>query len=101
MRIGGKVMTWLVLTRFGGIGAIIMDGFMALDTAFWLRASPRPVGRKVELIHRNAKGLVMPLEKVLVGLDDVLAARQVIGDRLHRTPMVRSTYLGEQTGVQL
>jgi threonine ammonia-lyase medium form len=43
----------------------------------------------------------MPLEKVLIGLEDILAARQVIGDRLHRTPLARSNYLGEQAGVQL
>ena len=33
----------------------------------------------------------------LVTLDNVIAARRVIGSRLHRTPMMASTYLSERT----
>jgi threonine dehydratase len=34
----------------------------------------------------------------LIGLDDVLAAREAIGTRLHRTPMFSSRQLGERIG---
>ena len=34
----------------------------------------------------------------LVSRSDIVAARDVIGDRLHRTPVARSTYLGDQVG---
>ncbi|HZT40823.1 MAG TPA: threonine/serine dehydratase [Chthonomonadaceae bacterium] len=37
----------------------------------------------------------------LVTLDDVKAAREVIAGRLHRTPVMRSTYIGERAGVRL
>ena len=40
-------------------------------------------------------------EKHLVGKNDILDAREVIADRLHRTPVMGSSYLGEQTGVRL
>jgi len=40
-------------------------------------------------------------EKHLVGKDDILNAREVIADRLHRTPVMGSSYLGEQIGVRL
>ena len=43
----------------------------------------------------------MVSEKHLVGKDDILNAREVIADRLHRTPVMGSSYLGEQTGVRL
>lgn len=33
-----------------------------------------------------------------IGLDDVLAARETIGGRLHRTPLFSSATLGERTG---
>ncbi len=37
----------------------------------------------------------------LIGLDDVLAAREAIGDRLHRTPTFSSTQLSEQLGAKV
>jgi threonine ammonia-lyase medium form len=37
----------------------------------------------------------------LIGLDDILAARAVIAGRVHRTPVMGSTSLGEALGVQL
>lgn len=37
----------------------------------------------------------------LITLDDILAAREAIGGRIHRTPLVRSTSLGERYGVEL
>ncbi len=40
-------------------------------------------------------------ENALIELNDILAAQQVIAGRLHRTPVVRSTYLGDQARVQL
>ena len=43
----------------------------------------------------------MPLEGALISLDDVLAARQVIGGRLHRTPVAGSFSLGRRAGVRL
>ncbi len=39
--------------------------------------------------------------KKLVTQDNILAARTVISDRVHRTPMIHSTYLSEQVGGQL
>ncbi|MGH7544504.1 MAG: threonine ammonia-lyase [Gemmatimonadota bacterium] len=37
----------------------------------------------------------------LIALDDVLAARDVIAGRVHRTPVLGSTMLGEEAGVRL
>jgi threonine dehydratase len=37
----------------------------------------------------------------LVSVNDIRAARTVIGTRLHRTPIVSSTYLGAQTGARV
>lgn len=37
----------------------------------------------------------------MVTIDDVVAARQIIAGRLHRTPLVRSTALGARIGVPL
>ena len=37
----------------------------------------------------------------LITLEDVEDARKVIAGRLHRTPMLTSTYLGERAGVKL
>src|SRR3954451_19014609 len=37
-------------------------------------------------------------ETTLIGLDEVLAAREAIGTRLHRTPMFSSRQLGERIG---
>lgn len=37
----------------------------------------------------------------VIGLDDVLAAREAIGDRLHRTPVVGSTTLSERVGARV
>ncbi len=37
----------------------------------------------------------------LIELEDVRAARGIIGNQVHRTPVMRSTYLGRQAGVQL
>ena len=37
----------------------------------------------------------------LIGLDDVLAAREAIGTRLHRTPMFSSRQLGERTATNV
>lgn len=43
-----------------------------------------------------------PIETpTLVTLEDVLGASQVIAGRVHRTPVLGSTYLGEQAGVRL
>jgi threonine dehydratase len=36
-----------------------------------------------------------------VQLDDILAAREVIQGKLHRTPIMRSTYLSERAGVNV
>jgi threonine dehydratase len=43
----------------------------------------------------------MSSDTTLVTLQDVDAARKVIAGRLHRTPMMTSTYLGERAGVKL
>jgi threonine dehydratase len=40
-------------------------------------------------------------ETTLIGLDDVLAAREAIGTRLHRTPMFSARQLGERTGTNI
>jgi threonine dehydratase len=40
-------------------------------------------------------------EKNLIEQHDILAAREVIADRVHRTPVMGSSYLGEQASVQL
>jgi threonine dehydratase len=40
-------------------------------------------------------------QNTLITLDDVLAAQQVIAGRVHRTPVLASTYLGDQAGVRL
>jgi len=37
----------------------------------------------------------------LIKLNDVLAAREIIAGRVHRTPVTRSTYLGDQARVRL
>ena len=37
----------------------------------------------------------------MVDLNDILAAREQIGGRLHRTPMISSTALGKRTGTEL
>lgn len=37
----------------------------------------------------------------LITLDDVLAAREVIKDRLHWTPLLHSSYLSKRTGLQV
>lgn len=37
----------------------------------------------------------------MIGLDDVLAAREIIAGRVHRTPVVGSSYLGERAGLRL
>jgi len=39
--------------------------------------------------------------KNLIGKDDILYAREVIAGRVHRTPLVGSSYLGQQLGVRL
>ena len=41
------------------------------------------------------------IETDLISLSDVRAARDVIAGRVHRTPILGSTMLGEQTGVRL
>ncbi len=38
---------------------------------------------------------------VLISLEDIYAARDVIKDRVHRTPLIHSTYLSKKTGQQL
>jgi threonine dehydratase len=43
----------------------------------------------------------MASKKNLIGKDDILYAREVIAGRVHRTPLVGSSYLGEQVGVRL
>ena len=40
-------------------------------------------------------------EKDLIEQDDILAAREVIAGRVHRTPVIGSSYLGRQARVQL
>jgi threonine dehydratase len=40
-------------------------------------------------------------KKKRIGHNDILRAREVISNRLHRTPVVGSSYLGEQAGVSL
>ena len=37
----------------------------------------------------------------MIGLDEIAAAREVIEGRLHRTPVMRSTYLGDRVGANL
>jgi threonine dehydratase len=37
----------------------------------------------------------------LIEQDDILAARKVIAGRVHRIPVIGSSYLGAQAGVQL
>lgn len=37
----------------------------------------------------------------LVGIDDVVAASRIVAGRIHRTPLLRSTSLGERYGVDL
>ena len=36
-----------------------------------------------------------------IGLDEIAAAQEVIFGTLHRTPVMRSTYLGDRLGVNL
>lgn len=43
----------------------------------------------------------MSLEGNLIEREDILAAREIIADRVHRTPVMASSYLGEQAGVRL
>jgi threonine dehydratase len=43
----------------------------------------------------------MDPEQKLIKLDDILAACEIIAGRVHRTPVTRSTYLGERAGVRL
>jgi threonine ammonia-lyase medium form len=43
----------------------------------------------------------MAPEKDLIEQDDILAAREVIAGRVHRTPVIGSSYLGRQARVQL
>jgi threonine ammonia-lyase medium form len=43
----------------------------------------------------------MASEKNLIGQADILAAREVIAGRVHRTPVVGSSYLGERAKVRL
>ena len=43
----------------------------------------------------------MASELSLIKQDDILAAREVIAGRVHRTPIIGSSYLGGQVGVQL
>ena len=43
----------------------------------------------------------MASELDLIKQDDILAAREVIAGRVHRTPVMASSYLGGQIGVQL
>ena len=43
----------------------------------------------------------MAPEKDLIEQDDILAAREVIMGRVHRTPVMGSSYLGRQVNVQL
>jgi threonine ammonia-lyase medium form len=43
----------------------------------------------------------MSLERKLVEQEDILAAREIIADRVHRTPVMGSSYLGERAGVRL
>ena len=43
----------------------------------------------------------MALKKNLIEQADILSAREIIAGRVHRTPVVGSSYLGEQAGVQL
>ena len=40
-------------------------------------------------------------DTMLIGLGDVLAAREVIAGRVHRTPVMRSSYLGQKAHVEL
>jgi len=43
----------------------------------------------------------MSINKMIVPYDEILAAREVISDKVHRTPVVSSTYLGERTHTKL
>lgn len=43
----------------------------------------------------------MNSKKDLVRLEDIIAARKIIQDHVHHTPVIRSSYLGQQAGVQL
>jgi len=43
----------------------------------------------------------MVSKRNLIGQDDILAAREVIAGRVHRTPVMGSSWLGGQVGVQL
>jgi threonine ammonia-lyase medium form len=43
----------------------------------------------------------MAPQKDLIGQDDILAAREVILGRVHRTPVMSSSYLGRQVNTQL
>lgn len=43
----------------------------------------------------------MAPKKDLIGQDDILNAREVISGRVHRTPVMGSSYLGKQARVQL
>ena len=45
--------------------------------------------------------LASPVDTALVSLDDIRAARAVIGDRLHRTPVATSAWLGAQCGARV
>jgi threonine dehydratase len=47
------------------------------------------------------KELKMQDNSALIGLEDILAAGEVIKHRVHRTPLVHSAYLSKKTGQQL
>ena len=62
-------------------------------------AAHRPAyAKRAERIRPGYDPVPMSAGTTLIGLDDVLAAREAIGTRLHRTPMFSSRQLGERIG---
>ena len=59
---------------------------------------PSPTRERAARIPTGVRSWPMSAGTTLIGLDDVLAAREAIGTRLHRTPMFSSRQLGERIG---
>jgi len=65
--------------------------------------APRTGDMSAHLTLRASAGSLetMPPETPMIGLGDILAAREVIAGRVHRTPTAKTGYLGDRAGVRL
>lgn len=70
-----------------------------------VRPRPRPVSCRLSCREPRWGGgtrLTGEDDRIaLIGIEDVLAAREAIGGRVHRTPLLSATWLGERLGVRL